>query len=249
MNPFTDRKLTSLSFAPLGRIDGSRAEQVARTIGTILDDPFAEYANPKNTRVGTKLRSYDPVREIVDNGGGAFLVSRSRDVLLGIGRHVVPVTVGRVDVSEVDFSCLYSKPLLDLAESWFAAVAELVQPYWGVVETAPARRALNGQFLRPDAPGVRPLPSGIPRLRAISELASTAHPFLLAWINYWSPATCDLLRFPDPARDADLLSRSRQLATGGWLVKLTDAPLDPARSEHLRALVDGYARFPAIGQR
>jgi hypothetical protein len=249
MNPFADQKLTSLTFAPPERIDGACAEQIARTIGTILGDPFAEYANPKNARVGARLTSYRPIREILDDGGRAFLVSKSRDVTLGLGCHVVPVTVGRLAVSEVDFACAYSEPLLGLAESWFAAVAELVQPYWGVVETAPARRALNGQFLRPDAPGVRPLPPGIPRIRAIRELASKAHPLVLAWINYWSPATCDLLRFPDPTRDADLLSRSRQLATGGWLVRLTDDPLDPARPEHLRALVEGYARFPAIGQR
>ncbi|HYO74656.1 MAG TPA: DUF5953 family protein [Archangium sp.] len=39
--------------------------------------------------------------------------------------------------------------------------------------------------------------------------------------------TCaGILAFPDPSRDAELLSRARRTATGGWVVRLTDAPLD-----------------------
>ncbi|MCP3140207.1 DUF5953 family protein [Pyxidicoccus xibeiensis] len=42
----------------------------------------------------------------------------------------------------------------------------------------------------------------------------------------WSSAAAKAIGFPDPARDADLLSRARRTATGGWVVQLTDAPLD-----------------------
>ncbi len=55
--------------------------------------------------------------------------------------------------------------------------------------------------------------------------------------------------FPDPARDADLPSRSRRTATGGWVVRLTDAPLDLDNSAHLDALKRAYERFPKIGGR
>lgn len=54
---------------------------------------------------------------------------------------------------------------------------------------------------------------------------------------------------PDPARDANLLSRSRRTATGGWIVRLTDAPLDLDNPAHLDALMRAYERFPAIGGR
>ncbi len=57
------------------------------------------------------------------------------------------------------------------------------------------------------------------------------------------------LGFPDAARDADLLSRSRRTATGGWVVKLTDAPLDLDNPAHLDALKRAYERFPEIGGR
>ncbi|HEX8701553.1 MAG TPA: DUF5953 family protein [Myxococcaceae bacterium] len=31
---------------------------------------------------------------------------------------------------------------------------------------------------------------------------------------------------PDPARDAERLSRARRTASGGWVVQLTEAPFD-----------------------
>ncbi|HEX8441168.1 DUF5953 family protein, partial [Archangium sp.] len=38
-------------------------------------------------------------------------------------------------------------------------------------------------------------------------------------------------------------------ATGGWVVGLTDAPLDLDNSAHLDALLRAYERFPVIGGR
>ncbi|MDC0714346.1 DUF5953 family protein [Stigmatella sp. ncwal1] len=32
--------------------------------------------------------------------------------------------------------------------------------------------------------------------------------------------------FPDSARDAEVLTRARRTASGGWVVQLTDAPLN-----------------------
>ncbi|KFE66321.1 hypothetical protein DB31_0794 [Hyalangium minutum] len=56
-------------------------------------------------------------------------------------------------------------------------------------------------------------------------------------------------RFPDPARDAELLTRARRTPSGGWVVQLTDAPLDLDNPAHLDALKRAYERFPAIGGR
>ncbi len=50
---------------------------------------------------------------------------------------------------------------------------------------------------------------------------------------------------PSPAlpmpHDAELLSRSRRTATGGWVVRLTDAPLDlaPPAQFHSRSSLEG----------
>ncbi|MFY0562201.1 DUF5953 family protein [Archangium lansingense] len=68
-------------------------------------------------------------------------------------------------------------------------------------------------------------------------------------LRYVSAQPKRAIGFPDPARDVDLLSRARRTATGGWIVRLTDAPLDLDNSAHLNALKRAYERFPEIGGR
>ncbi len=53
--------------------------------------------------------------------------------------------------------------------------------------------------------------------------------------------------FPNPSRDGELLTRARRTASGGWLVQLTDAPLDLDNPAHLDALKRAYERFPQVG--
>jgi hypothetical protein len=74
-------------------------------------------------------------------------------------------------------------------------------------------------------------------------------PHYLGWLNYWSAASARTIGFPDPARDAELLTRARRTESGGWVVQLTDAPLDLDNPAHLDALKRAYDRFPAIGGR
>jgi hypothetical protein len=81
------------------------------------------------------------------------------------------------------------------------------------------------------------------------EIRSPEIPYYLGWLNYWSAAAANAIGFPDPARDSDLLSRARRTASGGWVVQLTDAPLDLDNPAHLDALKRAYARFPEIGGR
>ncbi len=71
----------------------------------------------------------------------------------------------------------------------------------------------------------------------------------LGWLNYWSDAAARAVGFPDPARDADLLTRAWRTATGGWVVRLTDGPLDLDNPAHLDALLRAYERFPEVGGR
>jgi hypothetical protein len=52
-----------------------------------------------------------------------------------------------------------------------------------------------------------------------------------------------------PARDAELLTRARRTASGGWVVQLTAAPLDLDAPAHLDALKGAYERFREIGGR
>jgi len=96
-------------------------------------------------------------------------------------------------------------------------------------------------------PGVPP--RGLPALRFPDSIRSPEIPRRLGWLNYWSAAAARAIGFPDPARDAELLPRSRRTATGGWVVRLTDAPLDLDNPAHLDALKRAYERFPEIGGR
>ncbi len=68
-------------------------------------------------------------------------------------------------------------------------------------------------------------------------------------MNYWSAAAARGIGAPNPARDTELLSRARRTATGGWVVRLTEAPLDLDNPTHLDALKRAYDRFPEIGGR
>ncbi len=70
---------------------------------------------------------------------------------------------------------------------------------------------------------------------------------IIGWVNYWSRETSALLGFPNPTIDAPLLKRSHQTATGAWLVRLTDEPLDLTREDHRQVVGWAYARFRAVG--
>jgi hypothetical protein len=68
-------------------------------------------------------------------------------------------------------------------------------------------------------------------------------------LNYSSAAAAQSIGFPDPVRDAGLLSWARRTAMGGWIVRLTEAPHDLDNPAHLDALMRAYERFPEIGGR
>ena len=57
------------------------------------------------------------------------------------------------------------------------------------------------------------------------------------------------IQVPDPAGDAELLSWARRTATGGWVVPLTNVPLELNNPAYLDALLRAYERFPEIGRR
>jgi len=144
---------------------------------------------------------------------------------------------------------------LPLDAAVIAAVAELlegvaegVRAFWGHV--TPEHAALDIAYQT--APTLQGPPSprrGLPALKLFEHIRSPEIPYYLGWLNYWSAAAARAIGFPDLARDADLLSRSRRTASGGWVVQLTDAPLDLDNPAHLDAILRAYERFPEIGGR
>jgi hypothetical protein len=127
-------------------------------------------------------------------------------------------------------------------------VAEAARAFWGHATPSPAALDIARQTQNPALPPEAP-PRGLPAIPLPSSLPAARIPHRLGWLNYWSAAAAQALGFPDPARDADLLSRSRRTPSGGWLVRLTQAPLDLDIPAHLDSLLQAYERFPQLGGR
>ncbi|RKG79732.1 hypothetical protein D7W79_09675 [Corallococcus exercitus] len=128
------------------------------------------------------------------------------------------------------------------------AVAEGAHAFWG--HATPDDAALDIAYqVAPTLEGPPSPRLGLPALKLFEHLGSPEIPYYLGWLNYWSAAAARAIGFPDPARDAEWLARARRTATGGWVVQLTDTPLDLNTPVHLDSLKRAYERFPEIGGR
>lgn len=127
-------------------------------------------------------------------------------------------------------------------------VAEGARSVWGHATPSGYGEVVAQQFRRPGDEQYIPA-LGLPSLKLPWDRFTPEIPHFLGWLNYWSDAAARAIGFPDPTRDADLLSRARRTASGGWVVQLTDAPLDLDNPAHLDALKRAYERFPEIGGR
>ncbi|MDY7227885.1 DUF5953 family protein [Hyalangium rubrum] len=127
-------------------------------------------------------------------------------------------------------------------------VAEGVRAQWGLIALSPMMQVIADQT-GPKLYGPEKPPRGLPALKFPEAIPAPEIPRHLGWLNYWSAAAAKAIGFPDPARDAELLTRARPTASGGWVVQLTDAPLDLDNPAHLDALKRAYERFPVIGGR
>ena len=129
-----------------------------------------------------------------------------------------------------------------------AALGEGARAFWGLATPSTAAVEISRQTRDPiRKPGVPP--RGLPVLKLAEHIRSPVIPHCLGWLNYWAAAAADALGFPDPARDSELLTRAWCTVSGGWVVQLTDAPLDLDNPCHLDALKRAYERFPEIGGR
>ncbi|WP_375741909.1 DUF5953 family protein [Corallococcus interemptor] len=137
---------------------------------------------------------------------------------------------------------------LEKAASMLEGMAESARGFWGHASQKNFGVEISEQLRRSaDAPMLSP--RGLPMLEMPWNIRSAVIPRYLGWLNYWSEAAARAIGFPDAARDAELLSRSRRTPSGGWVVQLTEAPLDYDNPAHIEALQRAYERFPAIGGR
>ena len=147
---------------------------------------------------------------------------------------------------EVHGSLPLDEAVVATAGCVLAAVAEEARAFWGHVTPFHTAVEISRQTVHPRwKPGVPP--RSLPALKFPEDIRAPEIPHYLGWLNYWSAATAQAIGFPDPSRDAELLSRARHTMAGGWVVSLTEAPLDLDRPAHLEAIRNAYERFPEIG--
>ncbi|MFY2564393.1 DUF5953 family protein [Corallococcus terminator] len=127
-------------------------------------------------------------------------------------------------------------------------VAEAAHGRWGHATPWRSLVEILEQMARPVL-GPHIPPRGLPILQLSKDLRSPEVPHHLGWINYWSAATARLLGFPDATLDSEWLPRARRTQSGGWLLQLTDAPLNLDDPAHLATLLRAYERFREIGGR
>jgi hypothetical protein len=140
------------------------------------------------------------------------------------------------------------EPVVAAAADMLEHVAEGVRARWGTLAPGPVRQVIAAQ-VGPKSGGPERPPHGLPMLKLPWNIRSPKVPRYLGWINYWSAAAAEAIGFPDPSRDAELLTRARRTASGGWVVRLSEAPLDLDNPAHLETLRRAYERFPEIGGR
>lgn len=155
---------------------------------------------------------------------------------------------GGQPLSEVHAKLPADESGLAAAANVLEAVAEGARAYWGHVSPEGYGSEVAQQF-RHSPHGPERSPRGLPMLKLSRHLRSPEIPHHLGWLNYWSAAAAQVIGFPDPERDAELLARARCTTSGGWVVQLTDTPLDYDNPDHRAALLRAYERFPAIGGR
>jgi hypothetical protein len=192
----------------------------------------------------------------------AWLAERTKDggfPLVCNGDESYPVTVtgrGRSGLLspggqarfEVHAELPLDPPVIAATAAVLEGVAEGARAFWGHASPYGYGSEVAQQFRR-STHGPERSARGLPMLNLPEKIPAPEIPYFLGWLNYWSPAAAKAIGFPDPARDAELLKRARRTASGGWVVQLTDAPLDYDNPAHLDALLRAYERFPVIGGR
>jgi hypothetical protein len=192
----------------------------------------------------------------------AWLAEKTRDgkfPLLCNGDESYPVTIngsgrdglfspGGQPLFEVHAELPLDERVSASAAAVLEGVAEGACALWG--RATPDDAALDIAYQTAPTQGGPPSPRrGLPALKLFEHIRSPEIPAHLGWLNYWSAAAARTIGFPDPSRDAALLSRARRTASGGWVVQITEAPLDLDDRAHLDALKRAYERFPEIGGR
>ncbi|MFY1829615.1 DUF5953 family protein [Myxococcus fulvus] len=188
--------------------------------------------------------------ENIEDGGFPLVCNGDESYLVTVMGHEnsAPFSPGGQAQFEVHAKLPLDESVIAGAAGVLEAVAEGSHSFWGHVSPQGYGTEVSQQFRR-SAHGPERSPRGLPMLSLPEKLPTREMPSFLGWVNYWSAAAARAIGFPDPARDTELLTRARRTTSGGWVVQLTEMPLDYDNPAHLNVLLRTYERFPEIGGR
>jgi hypothetical protein len=126
-------------------------------------------------------------------------------------------------------------------------MAEALLAHWATLDPPEARDMVADQMIHPGKT-TNP-PPGLPELTPPQYgNAPPEEPPWLGWQNYWSEQAAAMMGVKESSRDLNVFTTAEHLAGGGWLLRVTDQPLDPKRPEHMARLAAAYNRFPKLGR-
>nr|WP_128797858.1 DUF5953 family protein [Corallococcus coralloides] len=246
----TRKRLTLIVYGPALLVDDSRPVAIVNGLEKALPSLRLEWEVGEGGRLIALPRRDEWLLASIEDGGFPLICN---------GDESYPVTVNGRDRSElfspggqaqfeVHAKLPLDAPVIAAAAALLEAVAEGARAFWGHASPYGYGSEVAKQFRRsPDGPDLSP--RGLPMLNLPQKSPRPETPYFLGWLNYWSAAAAEVIGFPDPARDAELLSRARRTPSGGWIVQLTETPLDYDNPLHVEALKRTYERFPEIGGR
>ena len=247
---FTQNELGIIVYAPVFLGDEGRALAIVHGMERALPGLRLEWTtSEKGDLIALPDRDKWMVANKI-NGGFPFLSNNDDNHVVAVAGWENPngLAAGSPPHFEVHADLPFDAVGVAVAADVLEAIAEGACAFWGHATPFDAGVAIAEQT-SPTLEGPPRPPRGLPALKLPEKIRSPEIPHRLGWLNYWSAAAAKAIGFPDPARDAELLSRARRTESGGWVVQLTDAPLDLDNPAHLDALKLAYERFPEIGGR
>lgn len=126
-----------------------------------------------------------------------------------------------------------------------ANLSSILKPDWSTLNLLETEQLTALQFQAVGYEKVTQL--GLPRLRSFLFKNMLQVPSNVGWINFWSITSAHLIGWEKLSFE-DLVFRS-YCTNEGWIIQLTDEPLNFKFKKHLEVLKAVYKRFPAIGGR
>jgi hypothetical protein len=243
------QKITLVAYALPLTVGDSRLVALLDTIEALLPGDRLEYSLSKSGALQRIEDRQALLSSAAARGEIPLLCNGAEGRLVTVSGYTVPAVLGPggKTILDVGISLPATRDYAMQAADILLHACESLSALWAVGSTDATGAQIGAQTTFPRLPHHRPLE--LPALLAPQHLVSPFVPQRLGWLNYWSAATAQLLGFPDFNRDAELLTRSHQGTTRGWIVKLTEEPLDLTKPLDLKMLKAAYERFPSIGGR